>query len=58
MKIINRSGFVRIIKIKFKKNDMYLDEVKYFLRCIKYNRNPSPGIKESKYILKKFLSIF
>ena len=57
MKIINRSGDTKVIKIKFKKNDMYLEEIKYFLRCIKNNINPSPGIKESKYILKKFLSI-
>jgi hypothetical protein len=34
-----------------------LDEIKYFLNCIKNNINPAPGIKESKYILKKFLSI-
>ena len=46
-----------LMEIKFKKNDMYLDGIKYFLKCIKNNINPSPNIKESKYVLKKFLSI-
>ena len=57
IKIVNRSGGTKLIKVKFKKNDMYLDEIKYFLKCIKNNINPSPNIKESKYVLKKFLSI-
>lgn len=57
IKIVNRSGDIKLIKVKFKKNDMYLDEIKYFLKCIKNNTNPSPSIEESKYILKKFLSI-
>tara|TARA_B100000767_G_C19764411_1_gene536768 strand:- start:1632 stop:2573 length:942 start_codon:yes stop_codon:yes gene_type:complete len=57
MKIINRSGDIKSIKVKFKKNDMYLEEIKYFLKCIKNNVKPLPGIKESKYILNKFLSI-
>ena len=57
MKIINRSGDIKSIKVKFKKNDMYLEEIKYFLKCIKNNIKPLPGIKESKYILNKFLSI-
>ena len=57
IKIVNRSGDIKLIKVKFKKNDMYLDEIKYFLKCIKNNINPSPSIEESKYILKKFLSI-
>ena len=57
IKIVNRSGDIKLIKVKFKKNDMYLDEIKYFLKCIKNNKNPSPSIEESKYILKKFLSI-
>tara|TARA_B100001057_G_scaffold261733_2_gene261982 strand:+ start:1333 stop:2274 length:942 start_codon:yes stop_codon:yes gene_type:complete len=57
IKIVNRSGGTKLIKVKFKKNDMYLDEIKYFLKCIKNNINPSPSIEESKYILKKFLSI-
>ena len=57
IKIVNRSGDIKIIKVKFKKNDMYLNEIKYFLNCIKKNINPTPSIEESKYILKKFLSI-
>ena len=57
MKIINRSGDIKSIKVKFKKNDMYLEEIKYFLKCIKNNIKPLPGIEESKYILNKFLSI-
>ena len=57
IKIVNRSGDIKIIKVKFKKNDMYLNEIKYFLNCIKKNINPAPSIEESKYILKKFLSI-
>ena len=57
IKIVNRSGDIKLIKVKFKKNDMYLDEIKYFLNCIKKNINPAPSIEESKYILKKFLSI-
>lgn len=58
IKIINRFGKVKEIKVKFKKNDMYLEEIKYFLRCIIKNNTPSPGIKDSKYIFKNLLSLF
>jgi|TARA_Y100000294_G_scaffold130027_1_gene121944 predicted dehydrogenase len=57
IKIINRSGNIKVVKVKFKKNDMYIEEVKYFLKCIKKNISPSPSIQDSKYILKKFLSL-
>ena len=57
MEIISRSGTKKIIKIKFKKNDMYLEEIKYFLRCIKKDISPLPSIQNSKYILKNFLFI-
>lgn len=58
VKIINRFGNVKVIKVKFQKNDMYLEEIKYFLKCISKNITPSPGIKDSKYIFKNFLSLF
>ena len=58
IKIIDRLNRIKLIKVKFNKNDMYVNEIKYFLNCIKRNINPKPSIKESKYILKKFLSIF
>ena len=57
MKIINRSGDIKSIKVKFKKNDMYLEEIKYFLRIIKKDISPLPSIQNSKYILKNFLFI-
>ena len=52
--IINRLGKIKKLKIKFKRNDMYVNEIKYFINCIKYNKNPTPSLKESKYLLKKF----
>lgn len=55
LEIINRLGKKNIIKVNFKKNDMYLEEIKYFLRCINNNTSPTPGIHESRYILEKFL---
>ena len=56
LEVINRLGNKKKFRVKFKKNDMYLAELKYFLKCIKNNSLPSPNIKDSKYILKKFLS--
>lgn len=58
VKIINRFGKIKVIKVKFKKNDMYLEEIRYFLKCISKNNTPSPGIEDSKYIFKNFLSSF
>ena len=31
----------------FERNDMFLEEVKYFINCIENNINPSPGIDEA-----------
>jgi len=31
----------------FKRNDMFLEEIKYFLNCIENNTEPSPGIGEA-----------
>jgi predicted dehydrogenase len=31
----------------FKRNDLFLEEIKYFLNCIDNNIDPSPGIEES-----------
>ena len=57
IEIVNRSGVKKVIKVKFKKNDMYLAEVKYFLTCIENNISPSPGIQDSKYIFENLLSL-
>ena len=35
MQVISRSGAKKVINVKFKKNDMYMREIKYFLNCIK-----------------------
>lgn len=56
IKIFERKGLIKLIKIKFKKNDMYLNEIDYFLKCIKRNKNPIPNISDGKYILEKILS--
>lgn len=56
MIIVDRLEKSKIINIKFKKNDMYIEEIKYFLKCIKKNMNPKPNLEDSKYILKNILS--
>lgn len=55
LELIDRLGKKKITKINFKKNDMYLEEVKYFIKCVKKNISPSPSIEDSHYILKNFL---
>ena len=55
MKITDRSGKFKLVKVIFEKNDMYLSEIKYFLNCIKKNIKPKPGIEDSQYIFKNFL---
>ncbi len=57
LKIIDRKGQVTKKKIKFKKNQMYLTEIKYFLNCIKKNVKPKPDLKDSKYLLRNFLLV-
>ena len=42
------------MKVKFKKNDMYLDEIKYFLKCIKNNIKPLQALKKVNIYLKNF----
>ncbi len=56
MEIISRSGRKKIVKVKFKKNDMYLEEIKYFFKCLKKNISPEPSIQDTKYIFRKILS--
>lgn len=56
IKIFERTGSIKVIKVKFKKNDMYLNEIDYFLKCILKNKNPVSNLKDSQYILKKILS--
>ena len=56
IKIFERKGNIKTIKTNFQKNDMYLNEINYFLNCIKNNKNPIPNLRDSKYILKKILS--
>ena len=57
LEITDRKGKVKQIKIKFEKNQMYYDEIKYFLNCIKKNLKPRPNLNDSEYILRNFLSI-
>ena len=57
LEITDRKGKVKQIKIKFEKNQMYYDEIKYFLNCIKKNLKPKPNLNDSEYILRNFLSI-
>ena len=46
------------INIKnYERNDMYLDEMKYFLDCINMNKNPNNDIKNGISTLKIALSI-
>jgi len=56
IKIFERTGSIKVIKEKFKKNDMYLNEIDYFLKCIMRNKNPVSNLNDSQYILKKILS--
>ncbi len=55
IQIISRNGKIIKNKIKFKKNEMYLNEIRYFLNCVKKNIKPKPDLNDSKYLLKKFL---
>ena len=57
MQVISRSGAKKVINVKFKKNDMYMREIKYFLNCIKKNISPNPNIQHTKYVFKKFLNL-
>ena len=42
------------IKFKnFQRNDLFLDEMKYFLNCVKRNIKPAPNLHDSIYVLKK-----
>ena len=54
IKIINRSGNIKVVKVKFKKNDMYIDEVKYFLKCIKKIFHLLQVFKIANIFLKNF----
>ena len=57
IKIVDRFGKIIKKKIKFEKNEMYKREIKYLLNCIKKKIKPKPDLKDSKYILKNFLSM-
>ena len=47
-----------IMRVKgFNKNDMYLDEMKYFLKCIKYNKKSFNDINFGAEVLKTALLI-
>lgn len=46
-KIIEKIKF-----INFKKNDMYVDLIKYFITCLKKNENPTPSLSDAIHPLE------
>jgi predicted dehydrogenase len=55
---IKLKKWIEKINIKnYERNDMYLDEMKYFLDCINMNKNPNNDIKNGISTLKIALSI-
>ena len=55
--ILHNNGKRKIIKFKFKKNDIFIKEIKYFMSCVKLNRkipdqlNIKNGIKTLRFAL-------
>ena len=55
---IKNKKWQNIMKVKdFNKNCMYLDEMKYFIKCIKYNKNSFNDINFGENVLKTALLI-
>lgn len=49
-----KNSFKKYYFKKFKRNDMFIAEIKYFLNCIKKNKKAEPSIKESVEMMKNF----
>jgi predicted dehydrogenase len=49
-----KNSFKKYYFKKFKRNDMFVAEIKYFLNCIKKNKKAGPSIKESVEMMKNF----
>ena len=53
--LLKKNKSEKILKFKdFKRNDLFLNEIHYFIKCIKNNSNAEPSIKSSFELIKEF----
>lgn len=52
--VISKKNKESVLKFnKFQRNHLFIEEMKYFFKCIKQKINPRPGLNDSIYLLNK-----